>query len=273
MNNTYDPIGGHTKEEADLEYNRLMHELHGTDEEMHTHYEPKTCLVCASPKNDLDSIVSAIAYAIYKNKSGDDHQYFSAFINSIPEKHIAFLKNQGLTLNFYTNAEKRETKNRQCRNTVEARDISLIIEDDALEILCIDLASVDSQGFIDKDTEIQTILINHNTLEPSLPYFDALNIVEIIDRHSVKGLTTNNPIRIQIERVGSTCTMIYEFFEQNDIRIPGAIASLLCAGILDSTKMFSDKSTDKRDKLAALALSNAAGIDLQKFYMEISQLK
>lgn len=107
----------------------------------------------------------------------------------------------------------------------------------------------------------KVILVDHNELSQSIFGLEEADILEIIDHHKLGILGTTKPISFRNMIVGSTCTIVYELFKENKIKIPEHIASLLMAGIISDTLMLKSATTTNEDKEAIKCLSKINNLD------------
>lgn len=115
----------------------------------------------------------------------------------------------------------------------------------------------------------KVILVDHNEAVQSAEGIDEADILEIIDHHRIGTLNTKKTINFRNMAVGSTCTIIYQLFEENDIKIPQDIAGLLLSGILSDTLMFKSPTTTSIDSKSAMKLAEMANLDYEKFAMKM----
>ena len=111
----------------------------------------------------------------------------------------------------------------------------------------------------------KVILVDHNEQEQSVEGLDEAEIVEIVDHHKLGDLTTKNPINFRNMAVGSTNTIIYEMYKENNVAIPYNIAGIMLAGILSDTLILTSPTTTEYDKRAVNALANIAQVDYERF--------
>ncbi len=133
---------------------------------------------------------------------------------------------------------------------------------------------VDSPEVINKlPQNSEIILVDHNEEGQSIENLKELNVVEIIDHHKIN-FQTDKPIRIQIEPLGSSCSIIAKKFMAKKIEIPPAIAQILIAGIISDTLYFRSPTTTETDKQLVERLNVTAKIeDLEKFSLEMFDAK
>ena len=131
---------------------------------------------------------------------------------------------------------------------------------------CQGLIKVTETGKYEK---VSVILVDHNELSQSVPGIEEANIVEIIDHHNLGAIGTSVPINFRSMPVGSTCTIIYYLFLENNIEIPSHIAGIMLSGILSDTLIFQSPTTTLKDQEAGYALAKIAGLDLNAYGYEM----
>ncbi len=117
----------------------------------------------------------------------------------------------------------------------------------------------------DKKNLKKVILVDHNEINQTADGIDEANIVEIVDHHKLDVVPTNNPISFRNMPVGSTNTIIYFMFKENDIEIPKDIAGIMLAAILSDTLLFKSPTTTDIDKKVAVELEKIVGVDINEF--------
>lgn len=115
----------------------------------------------------------------------------------------------------------------------------------------------------------KVILVDHNSYEQSAIGLEETEIVEIIDHHNIGTVATNMPINFRNMPVGSTNTIIYTLFRENNIEIPRDIAGLMLSGIISDTLLFKSPTTTNMDIDAAIILSHIAKVDYQEYGIEM----
>jgi manganese-dependent inorganic pyrophosphatase len=109
------------------------------------------------------------------------------------------------------------------------------------------------------------ILVDHNEAEQSIGSYE--NVVEILDHHKLK-IETGKPIKICVEPLGSTCTMIAQkHFEQ----LTKKQAGLLLSAILSDTVIFKSPTTTKTDIEIAKKLAGIVGINEKEYGLELKK--
>lgn len=209
----------------------------------------KIHFVMGNESADLDSIVSAIAYAHLLNFENHSlsHQLYLPLLN-LHRKEF-FLRKDILYLFQLLN--------------ISLEDL-LFLDDVPLN----PLLSAD---------KLRMTLVDHNILNPRQEFLSAA-IERIIDHHKDKG--TRYPLMLSenklIAAVGSTSTLIAEkFFSNKSFLISSQLALFLLAPILvDTSNLQSTEKTTLRDLLAAETLSSlAVEIFPANFYNKLSAAK
>ena len=77
------------------------------------------------------------------------------------------------------------------------------------------------------------------------------------------------PINFRNMPVGSTNTIIYTLYKENNIEIPKEIAGLMLSGILSDTLILTSPTTTEFDRMAIDALSEIAGVDYKEYGLKM----
>ena len=115
----------------------------------------------------------------------------------------------------------------------------------------------------------KVILVDHNEVSQSVDGLEEAEIVEIVDHHRISPVGTAAPINFRNMPVGSTSTMLYNMFRENNIEIPKPIAGLMLAGIISDTLLFISPTTTELDKKVAKKLAKIAEVDYEAFGKEM----
>ena len=119
---------------------------------------------------------------------------------------------------------------------------------------------------INNKNKKKVILVDHNIKDQSIEGLDEAEIIEVIDHHNLGGdLFTTKPINYRNMTVGSTCTIIYNMFIENNIEMPKYIAGLLLSGILSDTLVLKSPTTTELDKKIVDNLSKVLNIDYLEY--------
>ncbi|MEG1495648.1 MAG: putative manganese-dependent inorganic diphosphatase [Bacilli bacterium] len=107
----------------------------------------------------------------------------------------------------------------------------------------------------------QVILVDHNEAEQSVNGLEEANIMEIVDHHKLGDLTTSSPINFRNMAVGSTNTIIYFLYKENQVEIPYEMAGLMLSGILSDTLNLTSPTATELDIKVVKDLTLLTGID------------
>ena len=113
-------------------------------------------------------------------------------------------------------------------------------------------------------TPKKVMLVDHNEVTQSAYGLDEAEILGIFDHHKLGTLGTTKPINFRNMTVGSTCTIVYEMFKENKIKLREDIASLLRAGIIADTLLLNNQTTTKKDEKILNELVKLLNIDAEK---------
>jgi len=119
------------------------------------------------------------------------------------------------------------------------------------------------------DNKKKVILVDHNSYEQSAIGLDETEILEIVDHHNIGNIGTNMPISFRNMPVGSTNSIIYKMYKENNIEIPSDIAGLMLSGILSDTLILTSPTTTEYDREIVKELSLVAGVDYKKYGMDM----
>lgn len=109
------------------------------------------------------------------------------------------------------------------------------------------------------------ILVDHNEASQSIKGLETANIVEIIDHHRLGALKTILPIYMDIEPLGSTCTIVYQQYLKNNLKPSETVAKVLLAGLISDTVILKSPTTTKTDVDTANELTKLANVSLNEF--------
>lgn len=111
----------------------------------------------------------------------------------------------------------------------------------------------------------KVILVDHNSYEQSAIGLNEAEIIEIIDHHNISNIGTTHPINFRNMPVGSTNTIIYLMYKENNIKIPKNIAGMMLSGILSDTLILNSPTTTNIDKTVVNDLARIAGVNYKKY--------
>ena len=119
------------------------------------------------------------------------------------------------------------------------------------------------------EEKANVILVDHNSFAQSVEGIEKANILKVIDHHCISGFETSTPLFYIAEPVGCTATILYELYMMNKIEIEKTIAGLMLSAIISDTLLFKSPTCTEKDKEAAKELAKIAGIDIEKYGMEM----
>ncbi len=114
----------------------------------------------------------------------------------------------------------------------------------------------------------EVILVNHNYLSDSFKGIEKAKVLGVIDTHKIS-FESKDIITFITKPYKSTCTLVYELFEEEDIYPPQKIRQLLLCGIVYSTKNLTEYT--QKDYRVAEILSNSLLLNLSMFVREFSK--
>jgi len=123
-------------------------------------------------------------------------------------------------------------------------------------------------GLITRNLEYNpknVILIDHNEISQTVKGIENAKIIEIIDHHKLSDIQSKVPIFVYCRPVGSTATLIWERYRQENIQIAKNIAGLMMAAILSDTLLLTSPTCTDIDRVACHMLADIAKIDINKF--------
>lgn len=109
------------------------------------------------------------------------------------------------------------------------------------------------------------ILMDHNEPSQSIKGLETANIVEIIDHHRLGALKTILPIYMDIEPLGSTCTIVYQQYLKHNLKPDEKEAKVLLAGLISDTVILKSPTTTQIDIETANELQKLANVKLNEF--------
>lgn len=127
----------------------------------------------------------------------------------------------------------------------------------------------DFEGFISRHRlmtmrKIQLVLVDHNEKSQAVEGIEDAEILEIIDHHRIGNLETVGPVYFRNQPVGCTATIIYQMYLEHHMEMEAKIAGILCSAILSDTLLFRSPTCTPVDEMAARAMAQIAGIDVEE---------
>ena len=130
--------------------------------------------------------------------------------------------------------------------------------------------NIEQPRFIESVVEgDKVILVDHNEALQSVDGLDVAELVEIVDHHRLGGLTTAQPIRVNVKPVGSTAAIVAREFEIEGVELPESIAALLLGAMLTDTVIMKSPTTTDFDREIIARTAKLLGVDPVEYGLEI----
>ena len=113
------------------------------------------------------------------------------------------------------------------------------------------------------------ILVDHIEKSQAVEGMESADIREIIDHHRLGTVETMSPVFFRNQPLGCTATIIYQMYQENHMEIDKTTAGLLCSAIISDTLLFRSPTCTPIDKAAGLALAQIAGLDIEKYAIDM----
>lgn len=115
---------------------------------------------------------------------------------------------------------------------------------------------------------MRLILVDHNEPQQSVPSLEEAELLEILDHHRLGNPSTHIPIKMSVDIVGSTSTLVSERMEDSGYSAPPKIAGVMLAGLLSDTLNLTSPTTTDRDRRASDRLARWAFVKGSPLEME-----
>lgn len=114
----------------------------------------------------------------------------------------------------------------------------------------------------------EIIIVDTSNPNELIPNLSNVKIKKIVDHHQVL-ISTGYPIFYRAEPVGCTETIMYKLYKEYNLQISPKIATLMLSAIISDTLLFKSPTCTDDDKNAVIELSKIAGIDYEKYGMDM----
>ena len=119
----------------------------------------------------------------------------------------------------------------------------------------------------------EVILLDHNEAGQSIDNLAELDLVGIIDHHKVD-VKTSKPIEMDIQPIGSSCSIVAKKFFASGVELSKEEATMLISGILSDTLYFRSPTSTAEDKEILEKLNKVAEIsDVEAYSLEMFNAK
>jgi manganese-dependent inorganic pyrophosphatase len=115
----------------------------------------------------------------------------------------------------------------------------------------------------------QVILVDHNERQQSADDIDEVRVLEVIDHHRIANFETSDPLYYRAEPVGCTATILNKLYKENNVSIKKEIAGLMLSAIISDSLLFKSPTCTDQDIAAARELADIAGVDADKYGLEM----
>ena len=135
------------------------------------------------------------------------------------------------------------------------------------------LVGVLSKSDLVNPPKTEIVLVDHNEISQAVQGAEEADIVEVLDHHRLGGsLKSNHPIRMQMEPVGSTCTLVARLFRGAKIVPSPEIALCMASGMISDTLHLRSPTTTDTDREMLDWLQSFCAIDLNEYAQEFFQV-
>ena len=119
----------------------------------------------------------------------------------------------------------------------------------------------------------QLVLVDHNEISQAVQGADEADVLEVLDHHRLGGsLKSTNPIRFNMEPVGSTCTLVAKMFRSADIKPTAGIALCMASGMISDTLNLRSPTATDVDRDLLRWLQKYCEVNLDQFAGEFFQV-
>ncbi|RUT29003.1 manganese-dependent inorganic pyrophosphatase [Paenibacillus zeisoli] len=115
----------------------------------------------------------------------------------------------------------------------------------------------------------EVILVDHNERQQSASDIDQVRVVEVIDHHRIANFETSGPLYYRAEPVGCTATILNKLYKENGKTIKKEIAGLMLSAIISDSLLFKSPTCTEQDVAAARELAEIAGVDADKYGLDM----
>ena len=108
-------------------------------------------------------------------------------------------------------------------------------------------------------TNKKLILVDHNEESQSIKNREKGEVLEILDHHKIN-FSSHFPLFINIKPWGSSCSILYEEFEKNKVKISRNLAGILLSAVLSDTVITKSPTCTPIDKKIITSLAKIAKV-------------
>ena len=134
----------------------------------------------------------------------------------------------------------------------------------------LDYLNLQAPELLEKVEEGQEVcLVDHNEFNQSVEGIEKAKILSVTDHHRIANFETSEPLYYTAKPYGCTSTILFEEFKNNNIEIEKTEAVLMASCIISDTLLLKSPTTTEHDKKALAELEKIAGIDVNKYGLEM----
>ncbi|TWU07479.1 putative manganese-dependent inorganic diphosphatase [Stieleria varia] len=136
-----------------------------------------------------------------------------------------------------------------------------------------ELIGVLSKSDLVNPPQRELVLVDHNEIGQAVAGADEADIVEVLDHHRLGGsLRSSRPLRLTMEPVGSTCTLVAKMFRQAGIAPGPEIALCMASGMISDTLYLRSPTTTDTDRDLLQWLQTHCKVRLDEFANEFFEV-
>jgi len=136
----------------------------------------------------------------------------------------------------------------------------------------LDHFGVEAPEQIDKlEDGSEVILVDHNEFQQTADNIQGATIKEVIDHHRIANFETKEPVYYRAEPVGCTATILNKMYKEKNVEVTKDMAGLMLSSIISDTLLLKSPTCTEEDTAAAHELAEIAGVDLEKYGMDMLQ--
>ncbi|RRD41042.1 manganese-dependent inorganic pyrophosphatase [Leptotrichia sp. OH3620_COT-345] len=133
----------------------------------------------------------------------------------------------------------------------------------------LDYFKVEKPELVENVAGKKIILVDHNERTQTADGFEEAKVLELVDHHRISNFNVDEPLTVRMSPVGCTATIILNLFRENNLVPSKKTAGLMLSAIISDTLLFKSPTCTEHDIKAGKALGEIAGVDPQKYGLEM----
>lgn len=162
------------------------------------------------------------------------------------------------------------------KNKLENTDIYIPVVPGEINLatkFILDKFNIDKPEILENASGKNIIMVDHNEFSQAVNGIEEAKIIEVLDHHKMV-FSYSDPIDITVKAWGSSNSIIYCLYKEQNIKIEKDMAALMLSAILDDTVITKSPTCTEKDKEIIIELAGIAGInDWQALGIEIFKAK